>query len=117
MYLVEGGEGATFSSIPESIYWAVVTLTTVGYGDITPVTPLGRFLTTIVMLLGYSILSVPTGIFSLSLAKEKRKISKTKVCLHCGSKGQDNDAIYCRHCGALLIDEEKKGKDQILTSK
>lgn len=107
MYLVEGGEDATFSSIPESIYWAVVTLTTVGYGDITPVTPLGRFLTTIVMLLGYSILSVPTGIFSLSLANEKRKISKTKICLHCGSKGQEDDAIYCRHCGALLFDEKK----------
>ncbi|MGL4519828.1 MAG: ion transporter [Phocaeicola sp.] len=105
MYMIEGGgENSGFDDIPTSIYWAIVTLTTVGYGDITPETPLGRFLSAVVMLLGYTIIAVPTGIVSASIMREQN-IQQEEVCPHCGAKKHDVDARYCRICGGSLADE------------
>lgn len=100
MYLIEGDENG-FNSIPHSIYWAIVTLTTVGYGDISPQTPLGRFLASIVMIMGYAILAVPTGIVSVELARAETTIS-TQCCRSCGSEGHRHDAIFCRVCAERL---------------
>jgi len=102
MYLVESDESG-FESIPHSIYWAIVTLTTVGYGDITPQTDFGKMLSAIVMILGYSILAVPTGIITaeLTLSASKRTVS-TQSCPDCSEEGHDADAKYCKFCGALL---------------
>ncbi|MEL6699145.1 MAG: ion transporter [Bacteroidota bacterium] len=104
MYLVEGGEGSKFSSIPRSIYWAIVTLTTVGYGDISPTTDFGQFLAAIVMILGYAIIAVPTGIVSVELAKTEAKEAdiNTICCPNCGKYGHTSDAVYCKHCGHEL---------------
>lgn len=102
MYLVEGGDGSAFSSIPRSIYWAIVTLTTVGYGDITPATEIGQFLSAVVMILGYAIIAVPTGIVSAEMVKETREQISTQACRFCGSEGHRHDALYCRICGELL---------------
>ena len=101
MFLVEGPENG-FSSIPESIYWAVVTITTVGYGDITPHTPLGKLLASFVMVLGYSIIAVPTGILTAELANEIRLDRSNRDCDHCGRSGHDNDALHCKFCGKLV---------------
>ncbi len=102
MYVIEGPEH-NFDSIPKSVYWAVVTITTVGYGDITPQTPLGQFLATIVMLTGYSIIAVPTGVFTASLANELKGRERLDTnCPHCGRFGHEIDANYCRFCGASL---------------
>lgn len=100
MYVVEG-EASGFTDIPTSIYWAVVTLTTVGYGDLTPRTPLGQLLSTIVMLMGYGILAVPTGIVTLELARTSSEPT-TEVCPSCGREGHDADAVYCKFCGSQL---------------
>lgn len=102
MYLVEGGEGSAFSSIPRSVYWAIVTLTTVGYGDITPATELGQFLSAVVMILGYAIIAVPTGIVSAEMVKDYRQGVTTQACRFCGAEGHATDALYCRKCGELL---------------
>lgn len=102
MYLVEGGDDSAFSSIPRSIYWAIVTLTTVGYGDITPSTEIGQFLSAVVMILGYAILAVPTGIVSAEMVRENREQVSTQACRFCGSEGHKHDAIYCRMCGEIL---------------
>lgn len=100
MYVVEGEAGG-FTSIPESVYWAVVTMTTVGYGDIAPITPFGKFLASVIMVLGYGIIAVPTGIVSVELAEAKRG---TKIhCDRCGAEGHASDARYCRICGADLV--------------
>ena len=104
MYLVEGGVNPLFSNIPKSIYWAVVTITTVGYGDITPITFWGQTISVIVMLLGYSILAVPTGIISSELIKPMRK--KNTVCPNCGESKHDIDASYCKNCGTSLISKD-----------
>ncbi len=101
MYLIEG-ENYGFTSIPKSIYWAIVTMTTVGYGDITPHTALGQFLSGIVMILGYSIIAVPTGIVGVELANTIRKAQNTQVCPNCSKEGHDSDAIYCKYCGTML---------------
>jgi len=101
MYVVEG-ESSGFTSIPTGIYWAIVTLTTVGYGDISPITPLGQFLASIVMIMGYGIIAVPTGIVSAELTKTTKKISNIKVCQACGSSEHFTDAKYCQDCGELL---------------
>jgi voltage-gated potassium channel len=98
MYLIEGGRNG-FNSIPESIYWAVVTLTTVGYGDITPVTIAGRFLASIVMILGYSIIAVPTGIVTAEFTKRRNKLISNQVCPECMYDDHDNDAHFCKKCG------------------
>ena len=97
MYLVEGDD-AGFTSIPAGIYWAVVTVTTVGYGDIAPRTPLGQILALVLMILGYAIIAVPTGIVSAELALGQRSVS-SRACRACGQKGHEPDAAYCRTCG------------------
>lgn len=101
MYLVEGGENG-FDSIPRGMYWAVVTMTTVGFGDITPKTVLGQFIASLLMIAGYGILAVPTGIVSVELAAAARKHVDTQACPGCGSYGHDPDATYCKHCGTAL---------------
>jgi len=102
MYLVEGGTNERFSSIPRAMYWAVVTLTTVGYGDITPVTNIGQFLSAAVMILGYAVLAVPTGIVSAELVNYKGENANTESCRFCGLEGHDDDATYCKYCGEKL---------------
>jgi len=101
MYLVEG-EASGFTSIPRAIYWAIVTVTTVGYGDITPRTPVGQLIAAIAMLLGYSILAVPTGIFSAELLLRSQAEATTRACPHCSAEGHDRDARYCKRCGAAM---------------
>ncbi len=97
MYLVEGEENG-FTSIPRSIYWAIVTLTTVGYGDISPGTPLGQFLASMVMIMGYAIIAVPTGIITAEIIHPSVK-SNTQVCPHCLHDKHDDDAKFCKKCG------------------
>ncbi|MFT6101895.1 MAG: voltage-gated potassium channel [Candidatus Endobugula sp.] len=101
MFVVEGGENG-FTSIPRSIYWTIVTITTVGYGDITPHTILGQVIATLVMLTGYSIIAVPTGIFTAEIAQEMQRQRMQQVCQNCDSPGHETDAEYCRKCGAEL---------------
>jgi len=102
MYMVEGEEHG-FTSIPRGIYWAIVTLTTVGYGDIAPVTGLGQFIASLVMILGYGIIAVPTGIVTVEYSRvRKNKKVTTQVCPHCLREGHDVDAVYCKYCGAKL---------------
>jgi voltage-gated potassium channel len=102
MYLVEG-ERAGFTSIPTSIYWAVVTITTVGYGDIAPLTPLGKFIASVMMLIGYGIIAVPTGILTTEIGNIVRITGQsTEACPACGREGHDADAGYCKWCGSAL---------------
>lgn len=102
MYLVENGKNG-FASIPDSIYWAIVTITTVGYGDIAPVTTLGKFVASVIMMMGYGIIAVPTGIVTTEMALAARKREeKNEVCPKCGKEGHDRDALYCKLCGELL---------------
>lgn len=98
MYIVEGPEHG-FTSIPTSMYWTIVTITTVGYGDIAPVTTLGQTLASIIMLMGYGIIAVPTGIVTAQLVKDKPKEIHTLCCPSCGREGNDADSIYCKYCG------------------
>jgi voltage-gated potassium channel len=100
IYLVEG-PGGDFSSIPTSVYWAVVTITTLGFGDITPATPLGRFLTSALALTGYAVIAVPTGILTTELAKLEGDDS-SEACPSCGVHGHLPDARFCRRCGAPM---------------
>lgn len=100
MYVIEGEEHG-FTNIPISIYWAVVTLTTVGYGDVAPVTPVGRMLSILLMLTGYGIIAVPTGIVTVELTRATRPVS-TQACPNCGADGHESDAIFCRRCGTKL---------------
>ncbi|MGB0929766.1 MAG: potassium channel family protein, partial [Chitinophagales bacterium] len=127
MYLIEGGSNDNFDSIPRSVYWAIVTITTVGYGDIAPATTLGQFLAAALMVLGYAIIAVPTGIVSVELAqaqeevKEELKeemhelteaienislkptVAKSSIlCSNCEHSGHDVDAEYCKYCGEVL---------------
>ena len=104
MYVVEGKEGG-FTSIPISIYWTIVTLTTVGYGDISPITPLGQAIASVVMIMGYGIIAVPTGIVSAEFANSNRKKPRSErinPCNDCGTEGHEFNAKYCFHCGAEL---------------
>lgn len=101
MYVVEGPENG-FSSIPRGIYWSIVTLTTVGYGDITPKTPFGQALSAFIMILGYGVLAVPTGIVSAELSRAKPFDVSTEVCPVCGKEGHDSDATHCKYCGGKL---------------
>lgn len=102
MYLVEGAE-AGFTSIPESIYWAVVTVTTVGYGDIAPQTAIGKAIASVMMLIGYGIIAVPTGLITSEIAANIQKRGHSdEVCPVCGKEGHDADATYCKRCGARL---------------
>jgi voltage-gated potassium channel len=101
MYLVEGA-GAGFTSIPISVYWAVVTLTTVGYGDIAPVTAFGQFLSALLMIVGYGIIAVPTGIVTTELVRGQQREITTRACHECSLEGHDTDAKHCKGCGAAL---------------
>jgi len=105
MYFIEGGQGSGFTSIPRSIYWAIVTLTTVGYGDIAPTTAVGQFLAAVVMIMGYGVLAVPTGIVSAELVSSDLNPSNTlstQACKSCLSEGHDKDAQFCKYCGEEL---------------
>lgn len=101
MYLIEGPEHG-FVNIPESIYWAIVTLTTVGYGDISPETALGKLIASFIMITGYAIIAVPTGIISVEMSKVKRQIEEQQECDTCHSTEHDDDAKYCKVCGKRL---------------
>ena len=101
MYLIEG-EANGFTSIPRSIYWAVITMTTVGYGDITPQTPLGQAFASIVMILGYGIIAVPTGIVTMELSEAARQSANTRTCPECSAEGHTREADYCSRCGGDL---------------
>lgn len=101
MYVIEGGKNG-FENIPKSIYWAVVTITTVGYGDISPTTSLGKFISVILMLCGYSIIAVPTGIVTSQM---KQGLDKgKKICNRCGNIDNDDDARYCKECGEKIVE-------------
>ncbi len=101
LYVIEGPENG-FTSIPTSIYWAIVTLTTVGYGDISPKTPLGQAVASLIMIVGYSIIAVPTGIFTAELAKNMRPQLHPITCPNCGKFGHASEAEYCDRCGHEL---------------
>ncbi len=107
MYLIEAEYNEKFDSIPRSIYWAIVTLTTVGYGDISPSTSFGQFVAAFVMLLGYAVIAVPTGIVSAEIARSAGTIKtitalNTQACRYCSREGHDDDATHCKYCGELL---------------
>ena len=101
MHVVEGDQNSAFASIPESMYWAIITMTTVGYGDITPVTVVGKITTALLVLVGYSLIIVPTGILSAEITDSRRKVT-TRACSSCMAEGHDADAKFCKRCGALL---------------
>ncbi len=103
MYLVEGGRNEGYDSIPRSIYWAIVTLTTVGYGDISPVTSLGQFIAACIMILGYSIIAVPTGIVTAEMTRKIYDRPDTlEACRGCGGEGHLSGSKFCHHCGEKL---------------
>jgi voltage-gated potassium channel len=106
MFIIEGPENG-FNSIPESIYWAIVTITTVGYGDISPQTPAGQFVAALAMICGYAIIAVPTGIIGAELMNEFQHRNRTptndkRKCVSCNAAGHDLDARYCKYCGNLI---------------
>lgn len=105
MYLIEGPAHG-FTSIPRSVYWAIVTLTTVGYGDITPLTPIGQFIASAVMITGYAIIAVPTGIYTAELANQIRIKRDSRGCPGCGKTGHEMDADHCRFCGEALASHD-----------
>lgn len=107
IFVIEGPENG-FTSIPKSIYWAIVTITTVGYGDLVPQTNLGKALASLTMLLGYSILAVPTGIITAELNQEMRSHKTLVKCPNCSQNGHDSDAMHCKHCGSELADPEQR---------
>lgn len=104
MYLVEGDAGG-FTSIPRSVYWCIVTMTTVGYGDIAPVTPLGQMVASLIMILGYGIIAVPTGIIGVEIAQAKKVHTNTQGCHFCLESEHADGAIYCHQCGKKLNNE------------
>lgn len=101
MYIIEGEENG-FTSIPQAVYWAIVTLTTVGYGDMAPSTPAGQALASFIMIIGYSIIAVPTGIITAELGISTAQERNKRVCNSCGHHQHDADAKHCKHCGASL---------------
>jgi len=101
MYIIEG-ESNGFTSIPQSVYWAIVTLTTVGYGDISPHTPLGQTLAACIMIIGYSIIAVPSGIITAELGLKAAGENNKRRCRGCGHAAHDSDAVYCKKCGIEL---------------
>jgi voltage-gated potassium channel len=101
MYLIEG-EDSGFRNIPVSIYWCIVTLTTVGYGDISPQTGLGQTIAAMIMILGYSIIAVPTGIVTVEMSTISKQKVTTQACPQCSKEGHDRDANFCKYCGAVL---------------
>lgn len=111
MYMIEGGNNG-FTSIPRSVYWAIVTLTTVGYGDIAPQTVTGQIVASMIMILGYAIIAVPTGIVTAEITQQKIKNRVIQDCKKCGFNNHAPDAVFCKRCGTLLEvvrDEQNKG--------
>ena len=106
MYLVESEQDSGFTSIPRSVYWAVVTLTTVGYGDIAPITALGQFIASLIMILGYGIIAIPTGIVTSEMTKSEEKLipHNTQACSNCNETYHQDDAEYCHKCGYKIHD-------------
>ena len=114
MYIVESGQDSGFTSIPRSVYWAIVTLTTVGYGDIAPATALGQLISSIIMIIGYGVIAIPTGIVSVEYAKSTsteenttKNIQEdihlnTQTCSNCHETDHDDDANFCKTCGNNL---------------
>ncbi len=110
MYVVEGGHNSEgFSSIPQSMYWAIVTLTTVGYGDVAPTTIVGKIIASGIMILGYSIISVPAGLISVEYRRSQIFRENTQICRNCMAENHESDAIYCKRCGHIL--NESTGKE------
>jgi voltage-gated potassium channel len=105
MYLVEANQDSGFTSIPESVYWAIVTLTTVGYGDIAPVTPLGHFIAALVMIMGYGIIAIPTGIVTAEYISKDKVHTNTQSCQFCSAEGHKDNAEFCYECGHKLHNE------------
>ena len=106
MFLVEGGaQEEQFGSIPRCLWWSVITVTTVGYGDIAPITPFGQFIAAVIMIMGYGIIAVPTGIVTAELSEKSKISSNTQACPHCMTSDHQDNSIYCYHCGELLNDE------------
>ncbi len=101
MYLIEDPDSG-FTSIPQSIYWTIVTLTTVGYGDISPQTALGQTIASLIMIIGYGIIAVPTGIVTAELSQFYKKSISTQACPECSAEGHDRDAKFCKYCGTRL---------------
>ncbi|MCZ6596863.1 MAG: potassium channel family protein, partial [Planctomycetota bacterium] len=101
MYLIEGPEHG-FTSIPRGVYWAIVTLTTVGYGDISPQTGAGQTLAAVIMIMGYGIIAVPTGIVTVEMSRAVREGVSGQACPSCSAEGHDPDAVHCKFCGAKL---------------
>jgi voltage-gated potassium channel len=106
IFVVEGPENG-FSSIPKSVYWAIVTLTTVGYGDIYPQTPLGQAIASMVMIMGYAIIAVPTGIVTVELARSSTNLNVALACPSCMLEGHEKDAVHCRRCGESLFEHDE----------
>ncbi|USD38047.1 MULTISPECIES: ion transporter [Ferrimonas] len=104
MYALEG-PASGFTSIPKGVYWAIVTITTVGYGDISPQTPLGQFIASVTMIIGYSVIAVPTGIFTAQISQEMNLHRDLRRCENCDRSGHDNDALFCNHCGTQLEEQ------------
>ncbi|AXB31994.1 ion transporter [Vibrio campbellii] len=107
IFVIEGPHNG-FTSIPKSIYWAIVTITTVGYGDMVPQTHLGKAIASLTMLLGYSILAVPTGIITAELSNEMNAYKQLVKCPNCNRSGHDSDAMHCKHCGSELADPDNR---------
>ena len=106
VYVVESPYNDKFNSIPQSVYWSIVTITTVGYGDISPITPAGKVLASLIMLLGYAIIAVPTGIVTVELSRAaSREGHSKKICPHCAATKHEPDAVFCKYCGYLLEEE------------
>lgn len=101
MYVIEGGENG-FESIPQSIYWAIITVTTVGYGDVVPITALGKLVSAMIMIIGYSIIAVPTGIITAEIARSRKDASMVR-CINCNHIETDAKSKFCRQCGASLL--------------
>ncbi len=111
MYLVEGPESG-FNNIPTSIYWCIVTITTVGYGDIAPITMFGQFVASILMMLGYGLIAVPTGIISAEMAQKRKNVDvNTIVCSECLSTKHKDGAIFCGQCGSSLIENVHRSNE------
>lgn len=106
MYLIESPSNPGFQSIPQSVYWSIVTVTTVGYGDTYPVTVAGKMLASVLMVTGFGILAVPTGIVTAEIVQRDKHSVTTRVCRECLAEGHDTDAVHCKYCGSKFADED-----------